>query len=139
MTTLRRPFRRRRQRPSAFAAVTAIVLMGLVATTLAASVMVFAADARRTRAAVAEAQLRQLLIAGAADAQERLGKGETTFDVKLATPADGVVQLWSAPADGDAAVRITVSATLASRRAEQTLHFTRDGDRWKLAAFEPRS
>ena len=132
MTTRRRHVH---TRAPAFAAVTAIVLMGLVATTLAATVMVFAADARRTRAAVAEAQLRQLLLAGAADVRVRLDKGETTFDAKLATPADGEVQLNST-ADGDAAVNATVSATVASRRAEQTLRFIRDGDRWKLAGVE---
>ena len=115
----------------------AIVLMGLVATTLAGAAMVFAADARRTRAAVTEAQLRQLLIAGAADVQQRLAKGETTFDAKLPAPADGVVQLTATP-DGDAAIRITVTATLAPRHIEQTLHFTRDGDTWKLASVDLR-
>ncbi|MEA2736609.1 MAG: hypothetical protein QOE14_3060 [Humisphaera sp.] len=130
--------RRRRHDKSAFAAVTAIVLMGLVASTLAALTMMFAADARRTRAAVAEAQFRQLLIAGAADVQQRLDKGQTTFDHKSAAPADGAVQL-TATAEGDA-VTAVVSATIGRRHASQTLRFTRSGGaKWRLASAELRS
>ena len=131
--------RRRHAKNSAFAAVTAIVLLGLVASTLAAMAMMFAADARRTRNAAADAQLRQLLIAGAADVEQRLSKGQTTFDTKLAAPTDGTIQLTATP-DGDAAVRVTVAATLGPRRQDQTLRFTRaaGGDQWKLAAVELR-
>jgi hypothetical protein len=128
---------RRRAKNSAFAAVTAIVLLGLVASTLGAMAMMFAADARRTRDAATEAQLRQLLIAGAASAQQRLDKGPTTFDNKLIVPADGVVQLTAA-ADGDA-VRVIVTATLGPRRQQQTLRFTRAGDKWKLAGVQLQS
>jgi hypothetical protein len=129
--------RRRRPKHSAFAAVTAIVLLGLVATTLATMAMMFAADARRTRNAGAEAQLRQLLIAGAASAQQRLDKGPTTFDTKLTAPADGTLQVTAA-ADGDA-VRVIITATLGPRRQEQTLRFTRAGEKWKLARVELHS
>jgi hypothetical protein len=129
--------RRRRAKNSAFAAVTAIVLLGLVATTLGAMAMMFAADARRTRDAATEAQLRQLLIAGAASAQQRLEKGPTTFDAKLTAPADGALQLTAAP-DGEA-VRVTITATLGPRRQQQTLRFTRAGDKWKLAIVELQS
>jgi hypothetical protein len=112
--------------------------MGLVASTLAAMAMMFAADARRTRNAAADAQLRQLLIAGAADVEQRLSKGQTSFDTKATAPADGAIRL-TATADGDAAVRVIVAATLGPRRQEQTLRFTRTGDKWKLAAIELRS
>jgi hypothetical protein len=126
-----------RAKNSAFAAVTAIVLLGLVASTLAAMAMMFAADARRTRNGAAEAQLRQLLIAGAADVQQRLDKGQTSFDVKVIAPAEGNLQL-SAAADGDV-IRAVVAASLGRRHSEQTLRFTRDGERWKLAAVELRT
>jgi hypothetical protein len=131
------PRRHPRRQARAFAAITAIVLMGLVATTLAGTVMILAADARRTRAAAAEAQLRQLLLAGAAAAQQRLAKDDTTFDAKLNAPADGVVQLTAAP-DGDNAVRVTVAATMDRRHLTQTIRFTRDGERWKLETAELR-
>jgi Na+-transporting NADH:ubiquinone oxidoreductase subunit NqrC len=126
--------RRCRAKNSAFAAVTAIVLLGLVASVLAAMAMMFAADARRTRNAAADAQLRQLLIAGAADVQQRVNAGQTTFDVKLAAPAEGAMHL-SATAEGDA-VRAVIAAALGTRRGEQTLRFTREGERWKVAAVE---
>ena len=131
--------RSRRAKNSAFAAITAIVLMGLVASTLAAMAMMFAADARRTRNAAADAQLRQLLIAGAADVEQRLSKGQTTFDIKSTAPADGAIQL-TASADSDAAVHVIVAATLGPRRQEQTLRFIRagSGDKWKLKAIELR-
>ncbi len=129
--------RHRRATSSAFAAVTAVVMLGLVASVLAALAMMFAADARRTRNAAADAQLRQLLIAGAADVQQRLTQGQTTFEVNVAAPAaEGHIQL-RATAEGDG-VRAVVAATLGTRRSEQTLHFTRDGDRWRLASVELR-
>ena len=127
---------RRRAKTSAFAAVTAVVMLGLVASVLAALAMMFAADARRTRNAAADAQLRQLLIAGAADVQQRLKQGQTTFDVKVPAPAEGEMQL-RATAEGDG-VRAVVAATLGTRRGEQTLKFTRDGARWRLASVELR-
>ena len=127
---------RPRAKNSAFAAVAAVVLLGLVATTLAAMGMMFAADARRTRSSVAEAQLRQYLIAGAADVQQRVNKGQTSFDVTIPAPADGSMKL-TATADGDA-VRAVVTATLGPRHVAQTLRFTRQGEKWKLAAVELR-
>ena len=127
-----------RLRRAGFAAVTAIVLMGLVASTLAGMGMMFAADARRTRAAAAEAQLRQFLIAGAADVQQRLASGQTSFDATAEVAGDGRIHL-RATAAGEAgdAVHAVVTATLGPRRAQQTLHFTRDGERWKLSAVDP--
>jgi len=126
----------RRTKTSGFATVTAIVLLGLVGSMLAAMAMMFAADARRTRSAAAEAQLRQFLLAGAADVQQRINKGQTTFDLKVPAPAEGEMHL-SAAAEGDG-VRAVAHVTLGPRRAEQTLRFTRAGDTWKLAAVELR-
>jgi hypothetical protein len=112
----------------------AIVLIGLVASALAAMAMMFAADARRTRAAAAEAQLRQLLIAAAADVQQRLDNGQTSFDVKAAAPGGGEVQV-SAMAEGEGdVINAAVVATIAPRRSSQALRFTRDAQKWKLAA-----
>lgn len=51
-------------RPAAFATVAAVVLTGLVSVALLATVTLIRNDALRTRRAVAEAQLRQLLLAG---------------------------------------------------------------------------
>jgi type II secretory pathway component PulK len=127
----------RRAKNAAFASITAIVMLGLVASMLAAMAMMFAADARRTRSSAAEAQLRQLLLAGAADAQQRLDKGHTTFDVNVTAPAESHLHL-AATLDGDA-VRTVISATLGPRHAEQTLRFTRAGNnKWQLAAVELR-
>ena len=125
---------RQRAKTSAFAAVTAVVMLGLVASVLAALAMMFAADARRTRNAAADAQLRQLLIAGAADVQQRLKQGQATFEVRVPSPTEGEMHLRATADNGG--VRALIAATLGTRRSEQTLRFTRDGDRWRLAGVE---
>lgn len=122
---------RRRAKNSAFAAVMAIMLIGLVGATLAAMAVTFAADARRTRAAAEDAQLRQLLIVGAADVQERLNRGATSFDIKSTAPADAQLRL-TAVAEGDG-VEAVVVVTMGSRTSRQTLRFTRAAGQWKLS------
>ena len=54
-------------RRTGFASILAIVSIGLVAAALTALSMWFASDSRRTASAKAEAQIRQLLLAGASD------------------------------------------------------------------------
>ena len=67
--------------------------------------------------------------------QQRLNKGEASFDVKVAAPAEANMQL-TATAAGDAAVQAVVVATVGPRRAAQTLRFTREGQRWKLSGVQ---
>jgi type II secretory pathway component PulK len=53
-----------------FATITALALLSFVATALATLTLTFAADARRTARESTDAQLRQLIIAGAAQVRQ---------------------------------------------------------------------
>jgi type II secretory pathway pseudopilin PulG len=129
-----------------FAAVMAIVLIGLVAATLAAVGIMFTSEARRTRSQAADAQLRQLLIAGAAEAQQRLPAGATEFPTAaVALPpalgGDGATLSLGCTREGDTAILVTINATLDTRRrvAAQRLRYGRSGDgaAWRLERVEP--
>ena len=125
------------------AAVTAIVLLGLVAAALLVVSTAVVADGRRTRAAVADAQLRQLLLAAAADAAARSESWAAEVEPQswsLALPPslaqDGASAKVSAtPAGEDVEVR--VEAQLPQRRAGQTLRFRRADGRWQLQEATP--
>lgn len=91
------------------ATFTAIVMAATLGIALASIGAVFAHQAKRTRAAQDDAQLRQLLLAGAAAAQAGV-TGE------LATPVVDA-RVWI-EASGDATA---VRAELGERRAEQVL------------------
>jgi hypothetical protein len=77
-----------------FATITALALLSLVGTALATLTLTFAADARRTARESTDAQLRQLLFAGAVQARQIMDGGQTPADpiaVRLPSPliADG--------------------------------------------------
>ena len=134
----RLPSHRRR----AFAAILAITLILLVGATLAAVAAAFSADARRTRTLGSDAQLRQLLTAGAIAAAEQLkaaGGDVPTGEKAIPLPADlgdrGASLKVSAAREGDA-VTVVVDATLATRHARQTVRFTQRDGRWTPTAAE---
>lgn len=128
------------RRPHGFATVVALMLLGLVAAALAVSAAAATADLRRTRAAAAGAQLRQLLSAGGADVAAHAARWPA------AAPADD----WSVPLppalsdDGYAvAVHVTVNgatahadviATGAGRRLGQRITFVDTSGRWRPTA-----
>jgi Tfp pilus assembly protein PilV len=87
-----------------------IAIMGM--TTL------FAHEVRRTRTALAEAQLRQLLLAAVPAAQEQLRANTATRDVPLTVPIEeATVNLHIANST------VTVEAHLRGFKATQTLQF----------------
>lgn len=137
----RRAIRSSRRR--GIAAVTAIVLLGLVAVALLAVSTAVVADGRRTRAATADAQLRQLLIAAAADAAarsrswpDRVEPQDWSVALPPALSGDGTsVKVSAAPSGEGVAVR--VEAQHLGRRAGQTLQFRRAGGRWQLREAVP--
>ena len=127
-----RPMRRRR----GFAAILAITLILLVSATLVALASAFAADARRTRLITSDAQLRQLLTAGAIAAAQQLQADEMPAGEKtIALPselasADASLTL-TATRDGDA-LRVIVVAALPGRSIRQTLSFAQRQGQWAL-------
>ena len=116
------------------AAATAVTMLALVGVTLAAMGSLFAAEARRTRDATAEAQLRQLLLAGAAVATQRIPlTAEATVELPPSLAADGarlVVRPMKAP-DANAVV-IEVDAAVADRQMTQTLRYAQRDGRWQV-------
>jgi hypothetical protein len=122
----------------AFATLTAIALISIVAVGLAAITTLFAADVKRTLRHADDAQLRQLLIAGqlAVTAAPKPGKADVPLPPELQS-AGATLAYDANPAPDDAVLRVTVTARMASGRAmTQTLHFIRDGDRWVLRSAE---
>jgi len=136
--TPRRPRHRR-----GLAMLTAIALIALVGMAMAAAGAVFHLDLRRTAAAVQDAQLRQLLVAGERAAREALpaaGAGAVTdADHPVALPpalaargASLVVRFDPGKKPGDATA--TVEAALEGRVMSQTLHYERGPAGWRLAS-----
>src|SRR5439155_10283375 len=114
-----------------------ILVLLLVAATLPALAMTFAADARRTRIQAADAQVRQLLTAGAvfAKTQANLDTPATTQRT-LALPAElsadgaGIDVGFARPADDR--LIATIRATLPPRTMQQSVDFQRGRDRkWR--------
>ena len=127
-----------RRQPRGFMTVVALFLVGLVAATLALLAAAAAADARRTRAVVTGAQLRQLLLAGGADAASRSGgwgASPPTASWSMAVPAElsGYSVGVQVRSTGDDAAEATVVAEGNGQQATQRLTWTRHEGRWELA------
>ena len=136
MTSISLRHLRRRSRRG-FGAFIAILLLLLVAATLPMIASVFAADAKRTRSQADDAQLRQMLIAGAVFAKGQ-ATAEPQPEMHVSTrPAIIEVPLPQELTDADAKLscsldrvdadhaKATVRARLGKRSMEQTITFER--------------
>ena len=126
----------------AFATITAITLLALVGIALAAMGTLLVADARRTRAATSEAQLRQLLLAGAAAAEERVRNlppvaAEQAWEVPLPAGADASLTVRLERDDAPATHRVRVAATVGERTAGQVLTYDAASRTLRAAEIEP--
>ena len=127
--------RHHRQRgAAAMIALTLVVLVGLVGTTLAGLLNL---QANRTRGLQQDAQLRQMLHAGAMYAIDKVAQPGVTI---MVVPRAGM-ELPAALTDhhGDASIRlvgaangVAVIATLDGRRATQQLHLTMGDTGYRL-------
>jgi hypothetical protein len=114
---------------------TALVLGSMVFLTSAIVGMtsLFTHEVRRTRAMLAQTQLRQLLQAGVPTAQaELLANGTTERDLAMPVPVEGAamslhISAGTRPAD-EANVRL--AGSLRGFRASQTVKFTRVAGGW---------
>lgn len=129
-----------------FATATAMAVVALAAVALASLAALLASDGRRTRDALNDAQLRQLLLAGADEAGRRVGADDAGAGggTTVALPPDleaagGSVRLTVDPSGfGGGDVRVVhVEATYAGRRGGQVLRFRREGGGWRLANTQP--
>jgi hypothetical protein len=133
-----------RQRRRGLATVTAIALLGLVAVAMLAVSAAVVGDARRTRYEAADAQVRQLLLAAAADAAERAAAwpADVADDSwQLALPAtlaqSGGASVKLSLAHAGETLEVRVDAHYLTHRGGQTLRFRRSAERWELIDAAP--
>ena len=124
----------RSNRPRAFASFAAIAMIAVVGFALLALSATFASQVRRTQAARTDAQLRQLLLAGAAHAQAALATPDVPL--RLQTPLSEAAVTLTVFREDRADAEVTVLATLDDAAARQTLRFTRADGAWRLLAAE---
>ena len=125
-----------------FASVTAVVLLGLVAATAGALGALTRVDYVRTRNGAADAQLRQLLLAGAADVLAQSTSwaekpGASRWDVALPDSTAALratLAVEVSPTGEGAEARIT--AKLSGRESIQRIQLAREGDRWRISSSE---
>lgn len=121
------------RRRRGFALLIAVTLLGLAGATLAILATLVAGEARRTREAAAEAQVRQLLIAGEALAQAQMQNAATTQPVEVKLPdelkgATVVVQRTGEQAH--------IEVAFEGRRAGETVWFSKNGNGWQVSGVE---
>jgi hypothetical protein len=125
------------------ATILAITLVGLTAAAFAAIAVMTRTDMRRTNGEHVGAQLRQLLLIGAADAAAR-SDSMTPSNSSIALPnelvSDGgsvTVEIAADPIGSGATARIV--ATFRGNTAEQSVKFSRVGERWRTSGVELES
>ena len=140
MTRLGRCNPRLHRPPRGFAGFMAIFLLLLVASTLVVLGWAAVVEAKRSRSQQEEAQLRQLLTAGAATAMESLNAADSPSagQRQVALPADlddasaSLTLTFSSPsADHE---QVEVLAAIRRRHERQTIDFTRAAGRWTVAS-----
>ena len=141
MTRHHRHARRRR----AFATIFALFLLALVGAALLALTSLMTTDARRSTRGAADAQLRQLLHAGAVAAVEQVRSAGHLPDAgfHLAPPrefasaaAAGVRVSRGAIATTDR-IRVLIDARLGDHASRLQMLLIRNGDAWHVHSVEP--
>ena len=112
------------------AAIIAVVMIALVGAALVTLGTVFASQVKRTRAAASEAQLRQLLVAGAVVATQM-----TEDDREIALPKelanDGATLHVKIHRDGDRAT-VEIVAKVQSRVLDETIRMEGRDGKWRI-------
>jgi type II secretory pathway pseudopilin PulG len=126
-----------RTQRSGFVALTAIALFAIVGMAIVAAATLFATEVRRSRAEAADAQIRQLLLAGQTMAPQALqgwnGQPQQTFFMTLPKELEqDDARLALTATTVDAGVEVVVDASLGKRRGSQTLKFAKTADGLKL-------
>jgi hypothetical protein len=118
-------------------------MLGLVSVTLVVLSSQFSYDLTRTRVVAREAQLSQLLLAGAQDAQERLRGSpekprESSWQVELpaALSRSGAKLMVEANALGNQKTEVIVEAKMGGQSSLQTLHFRHVDGAWLVDSAE---
>jgi type II secretory pathway pseudopilin PulG len=122
-----------------FVTLTAIALFVIVGMAIVAAASLFATEIRRSRAEAADAQLRQLLLAGESMAPQALvdwnGQPQQTFFMILPKELERDDARLSLTAKSiDSGVEVVVDASLGRRHGWQTLRFTKTAGGMKLTS-----
>ena len=128
------------RRTSAFAMVTAIVLMGLCAMTLTALSVALRAQALRTQSTIEDAQLRQLLQAGATFA---VAKAQTNSTGQFTVPLPDSLKQDSAqltinlnPGPDATEETAEIEAALPHHHDSQLLFLTLQSGTWQITTAD---
>jgi hypothetical protein len=120
-----------------FATTIALLMLGVVAAAIVALTALLSMDAKSTTREAEAAQLRQLLVVGAADVKAKINRGnelpeQWTIDAPRELGGQVHIELKRS---GDAIQAVSAART-ATCRGSQTIHLRRSGDRWEVAAVE---
>jgi type II secretory pathway component PulK len=124
-----------------FAMVTAIVLLGLVALTLASLGVAFVFESRRTLSLAQDAQLRQLLLAGTSEARSRLAAGGLDKSISIDLPDDlrqrgASLRLQPQQDASTGQTVVEIEAELPRHRMAQRVRLARQETGWQIVAAE---
>ena len=130
-----------RRRSSGFILLTALLMIGIVAIALLSMAGATSARARRQSTDVQQAQLEQLLLAGARDALSRYNSNSAptvsqSLKVELpgALAANSELAIHIDSATGDAAAIATIRATIDGRTASEIIHLKKSSSGWQVTA-----
>jgi len=130
----------RNSRIRGMAMVVAIIMLALLGIALAAMSRSFAHHAKRTRDGSRDAQLRQMLLAGADSLAEKsrdwpADVAEQNWSVQLPKPLanSGASLSVTLKQPAQSAIAATVIARLDDSTARQTLTLRRTGSKWRIA------
>jgi hypothetical protein len=134
---------RREEATRGFMFFLAVLMIAFVATAMLATSGMVSVDAKRTLNRSVQAQLDQLLLAGAADAIVRLNSNpppapDATWDIPLPPDLAGSATLHTTVVATDPTTGTTLSirATLADRTSEQTLHLQSTSGAWHIVSAD---
>jgi len=108
----------RRRARRGYSIILVLTTMIFVSMAIMGMTTLFGHEVRRTRGALAEAQLRQLMVAAVPAAQEQLRAGGSVRDVPMSVPVEGASVVLHI-----SGTTVNVDARLRDFKASQTLEF----------------
>ncbi len=129
-----------RHRCGGMAMIIAVAMTAMVGIALLALATRFATEAKMTRYAAQDAQVRQLLLAGTVAARDELNQPEAikrgrplTVRVPANPHGDATsLALQFEPLDADDSQRVLIDARVGNRHGRQLLRFESQAAQWRL-------
>jgi type II secretory pathway component PulK len=127
----------RRVRKTGFMTMVALLMLALVSAAMVSMTVAMNVDHRRTESQAVQAQLRQMLLAGAeslpTDASHLDGRRQKWA---IATPAAEISVFAESTPATDGSVSVRLDAAIAKHRLEETVQLHRDGQRWAAVSIK---